>query len=787
MGNLFVESNIDLNGNTISLSSDAMLYEGDGRIFGSSGSITTQRSLNNINENVAGLGVTITTAANMGNTTITRTHSNSTEPVSILRKFEISPSNNTGLNATLVYHYYDTELNNQTEANLVLFKSTDGTDWERQSSSVVNTTDNTITLTGLDGFSHWTASEGVYLTGNALQYSGSSQYTSISNLQLSGNTFTVELWVNAETFNGPSDFNISNMIVGGDENFVFRLGDDGVLNNKPQFVVLIGGHQKLNANSTLDANKWYHLAGVYDGSEMRLYIDGQLDNSRSQSGAIQNTSVMTILGGTNNDSRMFDGQLDEVRVWNTARSEQEIRENMCKTLTGNESGLLAYYNCNASSGTSLKDISGNGNDGTLVNSPTWTDSDAFTTWTGHNCNDWSTASNWTDGTPTSVNNVGIYSCSNNNVISGTPTVENFVLGSAGSATLSSDITVNGSLILESNFDFNGQTINLGSSAMLIEDGGILEGATGKITTTRNLNNIDENVGGIGAEITTSSDLGSTLIERYNQSIPGFTGDNSINRYYIIDPTNNSNLDATLVFHYDDSELNGLSEGDLVLYKSDDNGITWVKAGGIVNIADNTISLSGIDDFSWWTAAEDGAFLPIELLNFEAYLKDGVVQIDWSTASEENNDYFEIERSLDLKEWSSIAKVDGQGNSTHTTHYSISDDVNADGVYYYRLRQVDFNGTVSYSGIEKVMIGLLKDLIVSVYPNPSADNLFIQVEGDYDIATVQIYNALGLLVEAEYEIVSNNIYRCDFTDDPGCYYLKIIFKNGQEINKKVLKQ
>ncbi|MCD4790267.1 MAG: hypothetical protein K8R37_09730, partial [Bacteroidales bacterium] len=158
-GNLIVESNIDLNGQTIALGTSAYLIEDAGRIYGTSGQIETTRSLSNISsENVAGLGAEITTAANMGSTVISRSHVADTDPVTIKRRFTITPTTNTGLNATLVFHYAPAELNGLDESTLDLLKSIDGgSNWTNEGGTVDNNA-NTITQVELDGFSDWTAS-----------------------------------------------------------------------------------------------------------------------------------------------------------------------------------------------------------------------------------------------------------------------------------------------------------------------------------------------------------------------------------------------------------------------------------------------------------------------------------------------------------------------------------------------------------------------------------------------------------------------------------------------------
>lgn len=87
----------------------------------------------------------------------------------------------------------------------------------------------------------------------------------------------------------------------------------------------------------------------------------------------------------------------------------------------------------------------------------------------------------------------------------------------------------------------------------------------------------------------------------------------------------------------------------------------------------------------------GIILPIELIYFNAYNHNGVVILDWKTATEHNNDYFIIEKSLDAIHFTPIKKVKGAGNSKHPVNYSCEDYENLREVQYYRLKQVDFDG------------------------------------------------------------------------------------------------
>jgi hypothetical protein len=109
-------------------------------------------------------------------------------------------------------------------------------------------------------------------------------------------------------------------------------------------------------------------------------------------------------------------------------------------------------------------------------------------------------------------------------------------------------------------------------------------------------------------------------------------------------------------------------------------------------------------------------LPIELLSFDAELRDGKVAIEWRTATETRNDYFTVERSKDGKRFNSIEQVDGAGTSTSPTRYSVTDDSPQVGVNYYRLNQTDFDGKTTNSEIVAVRFAGGKDSL-KVYPNP----------------------------------------------------------------------
>jgi hypothetical protein len=190
----------------------------------------------------------------------------------------------------------------------------------------------------------------------------------------------------------------------------------------------------------------------------------------------------------------------------------------------------------------------------------------------------------------------------------------FGVNNPSGITLDRDLTVNGLLnVINGDLELNDHIITLGSSATLSESAGnTVTGEMGKITITTDVNAPSgTNVGGLGAWISSGANLGSTTIERYHSPRSG-SGNQGIYRYFNIQPANNSGLNATFRFYYDESELNGAPEANLRLYKSPDGSDdSWSSEGGSVNSTDNYVQKSGVNDFSFWTLADRDHPLPVE--------------------------------------------------------------------------------------------------------------------------------------------------------------------------------
>lgn len=178
-------------------------------------------------------------------------------------------------------------------------------------------------------------------------------------------------------------------------------------------------------------------------------------------------------------------------------------------------------------------------------------------------------------------------------------------------------------------------------------------------------------------------------------------------------------------------------------------------------------------------------LPVELLNFSAALENNnQVLLNWQTASETNNDFFTIERSEDATSWEKIKQIDGAGNSKSLLTYHFVDEPTLVKNLYYRLKQTDFDGKFSYSGIQSVAMDPDKTVQSSIYPNPTDHEVTI-VATEVALSQLKIFNVVGQDVTAQTaETVNVSNERTISLENltSGIYYIQV----GSNFNK-LLKQ
>ncbi len=149
---------------------------------------------------------------------------------------------------------------------------------------------------------------------------------------------------------------------------------------------------------------------------------------------------------------------------------------------------------------------------------------------------------------------------------------------------------------------------------------------------------------------------------------------------------------------------------------------WTLNGNCIASTVSATARDNMTGFSVFASGQSGAPLPVELLTLSASLENTGVAVNWETASEINNNYFDVERSRDGEHFEKIGMKQGAGNSTVSLYYTLNDPSPYRGINYYRLKQVDFDGTFKYSDRVYVVVNPEAGM-VSVYPNPAQTDLW----------------------------------------------------------------
>ena len=390
---------------------------------------------------------------------------------------------------------------------------------------------------------------------------------------------------------------------------------------------------------------------------------------------------------------------------------------------------------------------------------------------------------------TGTNKTGFYNLTVNNTGSGVIIgndidVTNTLLMTAGDIDLkdnSIDLVTTGNLI--------GETA---SNRIKATDAGSNDGmGSGTITAIRTLNSpSDINVAGLGMFISSSENLGATTIARGHHRQQGnfpYSTNYSIFRYYDITPANV--VHTTLDFSYFECELNGHAEDELVMYRKNISG-TWSNLTTILDNPSNKAEAT-TDNFSLFTLASSSTPLPIELINFTVkWLDNNKTQsiLNWTTASEINSDYFEIQHTEDLSSWVIIGSIQASGNSSSIVNYEYIDNNPYSKITYYRLKHVDYDGSFTYSNI----LALTKDNtvieIINIYPNPAENTVWFEVLSAQNTNVITyITDPLGKTVftRKSQVVVGKNLFFIDIRHfASSTYILKVVTETGNHKTSKI---
>lgn len=230
------------------------------------------------------------------------------------------------------------------------------------------------------------------------------------------------------------------------------------------------------------------------------------------------------------------------------------------------------------------------------------------------------------------------------------------------------------------------------------------------------------------------------------------------------PNTNANDLALLI----DTDNDGSFSDETAIFGATDLGGGIYEYTGITGVVDGRRMTLGSADLSQTS-------LPVDLLAFDAKVEDHNVEITWKTASELNNDYFTVEKSRDGHSFTAIAEVIGAGTYNAPLAYAYTDAEPGAGVWYYRLKQTDFDGTTEVFEMKRVEMAEQVVKMVQVYPNPTTDFVTLSGAGP----AIAVFDADGTSLSSQVSAVAKGTHvELDLRGlENGVYYLRT---NGQTL-------
>ena len=279
-----------------------------------------------------------------------------------------------------------------------------------------------------------------------------------------------------------------------------------------------------------------------------------------------------------------------------------------------------------------------------------------------------------------------------------------------------------------------------------------------------------------SSVATVTNMNSAALGGANGSIPSV-----IDRWW--DITTSAAVTGNLSFVYRGSENTTTTAPTGSFAAQHWNGAAWdaqVGSGAGVTSGTGTVTVTGANTFSPWILSSTLAQLPVELISFTADCENNNTKLNWSTATEKDNNYFIVEKSEDGINYKAIAQVEGQGNSSQIKKYNYTDKTERSEVNYYRLKQTDYNGAFEYSSVVSISKKCSNDNTFSsfgLYPNPNSGSVLTvnyTVEKN-EKAVVKFTTALGQLYMQK-SILLNGGNNTDVINidgiAPGVYFVEI---------------
>lgn len=630
------------------------------------------------------------------------------------------------------------------------------------------------------------------LTGtiaNGVSSNSVNDYVSIGTSGWSSSAGTFEMWVNSTgAWNAAEAYFLGHTTLAAYNNRVQIYGFNGRLRVGMGSSHAIGGDL-----FTFNTARWYHVAVMYSSGSHTVCVNGATVyvGTYSALSAIGQADIGN--NGNNHTEAMAAGGYDNFFIENTARD-----VNWINTVYRNQSSPSTFYtisaepkvwtggtntNYNAATNWLNNSTPAGGNDVIInngTNQPTlqgneqvgsiWIRTGAVLSLGNNSLSVRYDITNC----GTLSNNTGTVNCNSTSSFiqnqyfsgSGTYNLKGLTVNNTHSASpsliLSKNITVNGTLTLASGIVYSSATNILAVSNTGVSTSGLaasfVSGPMSKNGATDFIFPVGKGTKWRRCAVTNISASDTYTAEYFNSSYASSTPVNaplnhvSVVEYWQVDRAGAGN--ARLTLYWEDAGVSGITNcPDLTIARW--NGASWDERIGTASGscagagAGSIITNAQLTAFSPFTFGSHLSWavnpLPITLLTFTATpISKNKALVEWSTATEKNNDHFEIERTIDGKNFELVGKQNGNGNSNSKRNYSLFDHQPHKGLSYYRLKQVDVNGDFSYSSLVSVNFDEAHELNYSLFPNPNKGEFTIN--GNVEGAEVIIYNAIGQKVE-----------------------------------------
>lgn len=532
-------------------------------------------------------------------------------------------------------------------------------------------------------------------TNYGLSFNGTNQYVSIGSPLSNNTSYTKEAWVYSTTNTGSR-----NIISSSNSPFWFNNG------------LLSAGHGG-NTGQVVDAtafplNKWTHVAVTYDAATttMKLYRDGTLIATNSAV-ASNYTSQVTYIGSSSAAAGYFQGSVDEVRIWNVAKTQAELKQFFIRAPSNTATGLTSYHKLNNGSGTTSTNSTG-GTNGTLVNAPTWVLSPV--SFAGNALN-----FDGTDDVVTAAAN------SNLNITSAI-TLEAWVYATKNTGI--QNVVSKSSQSINTGYIFPRTDNGWSSAVMYLYIGGNWRTLSATFPSLNAWHHLAATYDGANMRIYVNGVLAATQAQTgaiaTNTNALALGNQPGYSEYFggSVDEVRIWNIARTgaQILADKNKVLEPSYETGLVTYYTFDQGLTGGANAGMSSILDLKSENNGtLTNFALTGSSSNflvqNATLPVTWLNFSARENKTGVRLDWSTASEQNTSAFIVQHSVNGVNFSNVGRVTAAGNSDVVSRYQFLHSSPAVGTNYYRLLQTDIDGRSSYSEVRMIKLDVDDEFVL----------------------------------------------------------------------------